>query len=306
MKILTLGSGFIADHLPYDKYTRHLPIDDGLTFEERVIDKYKPDVVINCIGKTGRPNVDWCESNKEETALVNTALPLILADVCKRHSIRMIQIGSGCIFFGESPHKNSHLTERLGNTIKPGDPDYFYSAFELADSGWREEDFANPKSFYSKSKYACDLVLSTLKHVTTLRIRMPVSNRDNPRNLINKLRNYKQIINIPNSMTFMDDLARCVAWAIEKEHSGIYHVVNPEPITAVQIMQEYQNYIPSHTFEIITEEQLDNLTLAKRSNCILDSQKLLNAGFEMTPTRIALKKCMKEYTKNLYWSQNGK
>ncbi len=297
MKILTLGKGFVADHLPYQKYERHLPIDDGLTFEERVIDKYKPDVVINCIGKTGRPNVDWCESHQGETSLINTALPLILADVCGKHSIRLIQIGSGCIYFGESP--NFHYLQADGTAW----PDRQWGNFVMpgikVDDGWKETDFANPKSYYSKTKYACDLLLGEMKHVTTLRIRMPISSQNVPRNLINKLRGYKQVIDIPNSVTFMDDLAACIVWVIEKGQVGTFHVTNPEPITAAQVMTEFQKYVPTHTFEIINEEQLDKLTVAKRSNCIINADKLKCAGFTMTPSKQALQSCMARYVQNL-------
>jgi dTDP-4-dehydrorhamnose reductase len=297
MKIMTIGNGFVADHLPYELINEKLSLNNG--WIRAVLDDYQPDVLINCIGKTGRPNIDWCENNKEITAKTNTLLPVLLAEECAKKSIHMIQIGSGCIYFGESPNKNSHLTERHDNTIKPGDSNYFYSAFELADAGWKEEDFANPKSFYSKSKYACDLMLGSMEHVTTLRIRMPISTKNNPRNLINKLRGYKQVIDIPNSMTFMDDLTRCVDWAAKGRHTGIFHVTNPGPITAVQIIKEYQKHVPSHSFEIIDEAQLDSLTVAKRSNCIINSDKLKNAGFTMTPSKEALKTCMAEYIKNI-------
>lgn len=282
MKICTIGSGFIKEHLSFPHISSR--IDNSSKLVGILLDKEKPDVLINCIGKTGRPNIDWCESNREATACANTSIPIILAEECQKRSIHMIQIGSGCIYFGASP--DSYLIKNgLGtSTYEPG---------------WKETDFANPKSFYSKSKYACDLVLGDMKHVTTLRIRMPISNKNNPRNLINKLLAYKQIIDIPNSMTFMSDLQKCIDWAIKGTHTGIYHVVNPQPVTAAQIMEEYQKHIPSHSFDIITEEQLDGLTIAKRSNCILNSDKLKNAGFFMTPSEVALKKCMEEYVKNI-------
>lgn len=270
MNIFTVGAGFVADHLNYQKIVERF--DTSSKQIEHLLDIYKPDVLINCIGKTGRPNVDWCEANKETTASTNTALPILLAEACAKKSIHLIQIGSGCIYFGESPH---------------------------ADSAWREDDFANPKSYYSKSKYACDLMLGGMKHVTTLRIRMPISTKNNQRNLINKLRGYKQVIDIPNSVTFMDDLVRCVDWAAKGTYTGTYHVTNPEPVTAAQVMREYQKYNPSHTFEIINEQQLDNLTIAKRSNCILSSEKLKSSGFTMTPSEKALKNCMAEYVKSL-------
>ena len=276
MKVLTLGTGFVADHLPYQKIEERVPLAAG--FIDLMLKEHKPDVLINCIGKTGRPNVDWCESHKEETMSANVTLPLLLADACKRSNTHLIQIGSGCIYFGESPYK--------GHTSYAEDP------------GWQETDFANPKSFYSKTKYSCDLMLGELPHVTTLRIRMPVSDKDVPRNLINKLRGYKQVIDIPNSMTFMSDLTRCIEWAADKRPGGIFHVTNPQPLTAARIMREFQKYVPEHQFEIITESDLDSMTVAKRSNCIINSDKLRNAGFKMSNSEEALEQCMAKYTKS--------
>lgn len=283
-KIFTLGRGFVSEHLPYHVIGNHRinsPAD-----VEYIIDELKPDVLVNCIGRTGRPNVDWCESNKEATAFANTALPIMVADVCAKRGVHLIQIGSGCIYFGKSPNATRFFDAE--------DEEYI----DL-EPGWKEDDFANPKSFYSKSKYACDLMLGGMSHVTTLRIRMPISTKNNERNLINKLRGYKQVIDIPNSVTFMSDLARCIDWAAQETHTGIYHVTNPDPLTAAQVMREYQKYNPHHSFEIINEEQLDKLTVAKRSNCIINSDKLRKAGFIMTPTKEALKSCMAEYVKNL-------
>lgn len=299
MKVFTLGNGFVADHLPYPKITRRLPL--AWDWIDSILGAYEPNVLINCIGKTGRPNVDWCESHKEDTMLANVTLPQLLADYCAINNIHLIQIGSGCIYFGESP--NLSYTQGDGSPMPDIGPKttswtMVYPA-KKTDEGWKEDDFANPKSFYSKSKYACDLMLGQLPHVTTLRIRMPISTQDNPRNLINKLRGYKQIIDIPNSMTFMDDLARCVEWAVQTRPGGIFHVANPQPITAAQIMREYQKYVPEHRFEYITEQQLDGLTVAKRSNCILSTEKLRLAGFKMTDSQEALEKCMSAYVNNI-------
>ena len=42
------------------------------------LEEFRPDVVINAVGRTGRPNVDWCDDHKEETMWSNVAGPLIL------------------------------------------------------------------------------------------------------------------------------------------------------------------------------------------------------------------------------------
>jgi dTDP-4-dehydrorhamnose reductase len=301
MKVLTIGNGFVAEHLPHEILGgNERVVANSIGQMQSIIEQYKPDVIVNCIGKTGRPNVDWCETHKEETASANVVLPIVLAEVCAKHSVRLVQIGSGCIYFGESP--NFHYVQADGKPM----PDVSWNMphtvtlpAKKIDDGWMETDFANPKSFYSKSKYACDLMIGSMSHVTTLRIRMPISTRNTSRNLINKLRGYKQVIDIPNSVTFMDDLARCVDWAIQNEKTGIFHVTNPEPLTAAQVMREYQKYVPSHSFEIISEQQLDGLTTAKRSNCIINSDKLAAAGFTMTPAKQALADCMAKYVKNL-------
>lgn len=283
MNILSLGEGFISEHLPYWIITDRLEVSSSSI--SNMLDKHKPDVLINCIGKTGRPNIDWCESHQEDTANINAALPILLATECNRRGIHLIQVGSGCVFFGPSPGSYYGMPS--------------WAPHHHVEPGWKEDDWANPKSFYSKTKYACDLILNQLPNITTLRIRMPISTRDTPRNLINKLRGYRQIIDIPNSVTFMSDFVRCVAWAAENRITGPFHVVNPEPLTAVRIMREYQKYVPDHKFEVMTEEELDSQTAAKRSNCILSTQKLTEAGFQMTPTGPALIECMREYVGNI-------
>ena len=289
MKIMSIGGGFVSEHLSYDKIPERITTDSDSI--DQILRNHKPDVLINCIGRTGRPNIDWCESHKEETSYTNTVIPIRLAEACARFGTHLIQIGSGCIYFGQSPnsYQRKDIVDITGR-------DYFTW---VEDRGWVETDFANPKSYYSKSKFACDLALGDLEHVTTLRIRMPISTLNNQRNLINKLRGYSQVIDIPNSMTFMDDLVRCIDWAAQNRKTGIYHVVNPEPITAAEVMREYQKYVPAHQFEIISERQLDDLTTAKRSNCILNGDKLKKEGFQMTPSMQGLENCMREYVKNL-------
>jgi len=297
MKVLTVGNGFIANHLPYTKALERL--EPNANQINSFLKKHKPDVIINCIARTGTPNIDWCETNKEETAIANTVISILLAIECEKFGTNMIQIGSGCIFSGQSPNiyrqqtkqgkKNISINEREGDWI-------------TIDGGFRETDHANPQSYYACTKAAADLVMGDMPNCTILRIRMPISDHDIPRNLINKLLNYKQIIDIKNSMTLVSDLVNCIDWAIdqamENGQCGIFNVVNPEPLTAAMIMNEYKKHIPEHDFEIINEKQLDKLTLAKRSNCILDGSKLKNAGFKMSNTEEALKNCMTKYIKN--------
>lgn len=280
MKVIVVGAGFIASHLKYEVINNRLIADD---FDIRMMLKnYNPDVVINCIGYCGIQNIDDCEINKEKTLESNLIIPTILATECNKQNIKMIHIGSGCIFYGESPNIKVSLSGPK-------------------DMGWKENH--NPKlqnaSFYSKIKYACDLAIGNLPNVCVLRIRMPISHKNSPRNLINKLLKYENILEAENSVTFIKDLANVIDWVIENNKTGIYHVTNPTPITHIQLLEEYRKYHPEHIYNKINEEQLQNFISAPRSNCFLNTDKLISEGFIMTPTIQGLEECMARYVKGI-------
>lgn len=296
-KIFVLGSkSFVASHLPYEKIPDRL-IPDYQSIGA-LINHYKPDILINCIGFCGFPSIDQCEIKQAETFNANTVLPVMLANECHQRDIRLINIGSGCIFSQASPHKDY---SRWKPCVRSYDDDIEFSheRTEYPDLGWRETDPANPPSLYSKSKYACDLLLENYKNITTLRIRMPLSEKNHPRNLLNKLLRYSRVIEESNSISDLKDVSRAVEHAITKELSGIFHCTNSEPIKHSQILDEYKKYYPGHTYEKISANELDKLTIAKRSNCILDNTKLRSTGFEFTPTQESIKMCVKEYCKGI-------
>jgi hypothetical protein len=56
---------------------------------------------------------------------------------------------------------------------------------------------------------------------------------------------------------------------------------------------------PSHTCEFITIEQLDKLTKAPRSNCMLSSEKLESAGVHLPPVHERVKEVLVEYKNKL-------
>ena len=287
-KVITFGNGFISNHFAYPIMNDRLIADEKQI--RSILEREKPDVVINGAGWCGDPNIDAVENNKTRANITNTVIPALLASECNKLGIRFINIGSGCIFYGESP-----------NTITSPDVKFNKTTGYIAktDLGWKETDFAHPLSHYSKTKAACDMLIGNLPNTTILRIRMPVSEKNSPRNFISKVRNYSKVIDEPNSMTFVSDLVRCVDWIIENNKSGIYHVVNPSLLTAADVMREYQKYDSSHKFDVISLSELDELIVAKRSNCALNADKLASEGFVMTPAKEALEACMANYVKNI-------
>lgn len=274
-KIAVVGAGFVghklAAALPPGSL---LPVDitDAAAVREALA-KGKFDAVINAAGKTGKPNVDWCESHQEETYRGNVIGPLVLADVTKDLGVHLIHLASGCIFYGRSPH---------------------------ADGAWREDDFANPTAFYSRTKYAADLVLSRLPHVGIARLRMPIDGEPGARNLISKLASYPKVVDVANSVTVIDDLVpACLALA-ERRASGVFHVTNPGVMRHRDLLGLYKELVdPKHQVELISEEQLvaQGLAVKARSNCVLASTRLGELGITLRPIDVALRDCMTRYAK---------
>ena len=282
MSIILLGShSFIARHilasnkdiLPYNKRFYN---DTDIHSFVRELKAMNAHVVISCVGQTGNPNIDSCETDKEKTFFTNTIVPIALGNACNKFGIHFIQLSSGCCFYQQSPNDNGYG----------------------GDIGWKETDFANPQSTYSRSKYASDLVLEKLDTSCILRLRMPVSTLNHPRNLLSKLIGYNQVLETLNSITFLDDLVRAVQWTIDNKKTGIYHVSSPKPLTHSVFLDEYKKYAPDHQYTKITPQELDALTVAPRSNCILNVNKIQNEGFEFEDTDKAVERYVREFAKN--------
>lgn len=273
MKILIFGKGWIGSRMAetwqHEAILSPARIDDKDAILAE-IEKYQPDVVVNAAGKAGVPNVDWCETHPLETMRSNTIAALVLAEACQEKGVYMLHLGTGCVFYGPSP----------------------------SAGGWKEDDFANPEAFYTRTKYATELILSRLPNVAIVRFRMPIDYIPSSKNLINKLVRYPKVIDVENSVTILEDLISTCHQLLEKRASGIFHVVNSGTMRHRGLMDLYHKYVdPTHTCEWITEQDLVNQGLAtkKRSNNIMQSANLEALGIKMRPIMEALEETMQKY-----------
>lgn len=244
-----------------------------------LIREYAPDIVINCIGKTGGPpynNIDWCQDHKEETFFSNVTVPSFMAESCEELGMRMVHIGSGCIFEG-------------------------------CDEGNSYGEYDRPNflgSWYSKTKIFSEEILTFYNTVLILRIRMPIDIYPGKRNLIDKLIGYRKVIgDVKNSMTYVPDFLKIIVELMNRKYRGIYNVVNDGVVTHREILELYKEIVnPSYEMpEIITTEELKKLGLIKagRSNCILSVNKLKEKGIEVRNIKDALREGMYIYKINL-------
>lgn len=217
------------------------------------IGKIKPDFIINAAGITGRPNVDWCEDHKQETIRANIIGTLNLIDIAYEHNIHVTNIATGCIYQYDEKHPLA------------------------SGKGFTEEDEPNfAGSFYSATKIISEKLIKNYPNVLTLRIRMPISADLNLRGFIGKITQYKKLINIPNSVAVVDDLLPAVIDMTINKCKGIYNLVNPGTISHNEILELYKQYIdPGFMYENFSVEEQAKVLKAGRSNCELDTTKLL-------------------------------
>jgi len=182
-------------------------------------------------------------------------------------------MATGCVFYGESPHKGP----------------------------WTENDYGNPVAVYSKAKFAADLALSALPKVGIARIRMPIDDRPHPANLIDKLSKYERVVDVENSMTVVEDMIYVFYQLLSQKAEGIFHVTNPGSIKHREIMELYQKYVDKdHSNEWIQENELVRFGLAdkRRSNNFMTSVNLPKFDIKMRPIKEAVEETMKKYAKN--------
>ena len=268
-KYLILGNGYLGN-----KFNRFL--EDSILSQSRInsvedvkkeIELHEPEFVINCIGKTGTPNVDWCEDHKIETLQGNVLVPTYIAIACKELGKKMVHLGSGCIYEGDND----------GSGFKEGDTPNFEG------------------SYYSRTKLISEKILSDFE-VLIVRLRMPIDGHPGPRNLLTKLLKYNQIVNIPNSITIIDDLLNITKQLMDKNQTSIFNVVNKNPITHKELLKIYEEISNKKLdYELIDERTLDQITKAKRSNCVLSIEKLEQLKIDVPETKEAVKKCIIKY-----------
>ena len=245
---------------------------------EAVLDAMKPTFVINCAGYTGKPNVDACESFKEETRSGNVLAPFNLAQTCDKLGIAWGHVSSGCIYDGY-------------------------------DKVFTEEDEPNfcfdnpPCSHYSGTKAEAEKMLKDMG-CYVWRLRIPFDEFDSPRNYISKVMNYDTLLDVPNSISHRRDFVEACLdlWGSNADH-GIYNVINGGSVKASEVLDLF-TATHGDTFEHKTF--MDDIQgfykkvgcATPRSNCVLSNEKLLNAGVKMRTAKEALQDAIENWTLN--------
>lgn len=119
-------------------------------------------------------------------------------------------------------------------------------------------------------------LLKDYDNVCTLRVRMPISSDlSNPRNFITKISRYNKVVNIPNSMTVLDELLPISIEMAKRNLKGIWNFTNPGVISHNEILELYRDYIdPQFKWKNFDLEEQAKVIVAPRSNNEMDASKL--------------------------------
>jgi len=266
-KYLIFGNGWIGNRLLEllpDAIISDLNITDAEAIEES-IRSHEPEVVINAAGKTGRPNIDWCETNRQATFESNVLGAGVVADACSFvQGVKLVHISSGCLW----PH---------GVQIP-------------------EDRNPEPPSYYSVTKEGGEALVSTYNpSALILRIRMPIDIFPHERNLITKLVGYETILSEPQSITPVHMIAEAIEHLCEQGECGVFNVVSRGEITAKEIIEMYESEFGvdlGKTYISANEFEKSGLATAGRSNCTLSVDKLAATGLGIVDARPSVMLCV--------------
>jgi UDP-glucose 4,6-dehydratase len=311
--ILLLGaSGYVGQAFSAEMRRRRwafIPLTrraiDYTTFDALFdyVRKMRPEFIINAAGYAPNPNVDVCESEREEVLCANALLPQTIARVCLMTNIPWGHVSSGSIYVGAKVADKGRM--RIEKDLNRPEIRKLFASHPEEICGFTEWDEPNfsfrhaPCNFYSGTKALAEEAIRGVGHSYIWRPRMLFNEFDEPRNLLTKLQHYDRIYDNVNSISHLDEFVRACLELWERQAPfGIYNVVNPGAITAQRIMEMIEKILkPARHFAYWENDEEFYRCQAKvpRSNCILDISKLLSLGVKMRPVEEALEDALERW-----------
>ena len=246
----------------------------------------RPIFIINAAGFTGKPNVDACELQKEETIQGNVYFPKMLAEVCAELGIPWGHVSSGCIFSGclvEQDGKwtaEKNMNQNYIRRIALTEPSRLKGFDESFPPNFCFND--GPCSYYSGTKASGEEAIKEIGSHYVWRLRIPFNEINNPRNYLTKIQAYAKVYDNLNSLSHLEDFVNaCIDCWVKHVPYGVYNVTNPGFVSTRQVVELIKSALSPKRDFIFWESDEEFYRLgakALRSNCILDSSKLRDVG----------------------------
>lgn len=242
---------------------------------EEEIRQIRPTHVMSFIGRThGTHNnkyfstIDYLEQEGKlvENIQDNLFSPMVLMMLCNKYDIHYMYLGTGCIFKYDETHETGNETTGFLENDKPN---FFGSSYSIV-KGYTDQ-------------------LMQLTNALNLRIRMPITDKMEPRNFITKIASYEKICSIPNSMSVLDDLLPIALDMCKNKITGTFNFTNPGVVTHDEVLTMYRDTNnPNFTWKNFSQEEQRRILAADRSNNCLDTIKLQRLYPEIKPIKDSL------------------
>lgn len=219
---------------------------------EKLVEEIKPEVILHCAAMA---NVDDCEKRPLDAQRVNAHLPGEIAEVAKKHAIKMVHISTDAVFDGQK-----------GNYV--------------------ETDQPNPLSVYARTKRDGELaVLSANPQALVARVNFYGWSISGTRSLaeffVNNLSEGKVVKGFTDILfcpMMVLDLAVTLVESVEKDLTGLYHMVGPESMSKYQFGAAIARQFGFDDSLVHTASVSDGgLTAARSPNLTLSTGKLAQA-----------------------------
>jgi len=260
MKLLITGaSGLLGINIALDAMREHevigvdrgklksapFPVSKANFFDhhvfDSVLDSTQPDWVINCAALA---NLEECEKHPDQARILNTDLPRELAEACAKRNIRFIHLSTDAVFDG------------------------------MKEGTYKEDDEPNPQGVYSRTKLDGERAVQNASlNAIIARVNFFGWSLNGRRSLgeffVNNLsdgRNVNGFTDVIFCPMWVNHLGKTLIAMLEKNLSGLYHVVG------AQAMSKYQFGVEiARTFglreSLISPQSVEGSSLtAKRSH----------------------------------------
>ncbi len=226
---------------------------------DSALDSAQPEWLINCAALA---DLEACENNPDLSRRLNIELPAQMAKACKARGISFVHISTDAVFDGEK--------------------DGFYT----------EEDTPNPLGVYSQTKFDGEqAVFAEDSNAIVARVNFYGWSLSGRRSLAeffhHNLTNNKSMSGFTDVRfcpMLVNDTARTLIKMLQKNLSGLYHVVGPQAMSKYQFGVEIARRFSLKESEISPKSILSsNLTARRSHNLWLSTHKLSTALDESLP-----------------------
>jgi len=217
---------------------------------EAILDSSRPDWLINCAALA---DLEACEGNPDLAYRLNADLPEQMAKACKTRGVSFVHISTDAVFDGE---KHSFYTE---------------------------EDVPNPLGVYAQTKLTGEQsVLAENQNAIVARVNFFGWSLSGRRSLAeffyNNLTNNKSMsgfTDVKFCPMLVNDTARILIKMLQKNLSGLYHVVGPQAMSKYQFGVEIARRFQLRQNQISPKSINTSSLIARRShNLCLSINKL--------------------------------